>query len=96
MLDVLVGADRPILLCKTGKSLIRYCAASRSIWPQPCWWRVEMAFLTRTDLSKFFTVLVRRLPCPVRLIITGGIEAMLLGGTRPTGDIDFGLTVLKQ
>lgn len=55
-----------------------------------------MAVLTHADLGKFFTVLARRLPCPVKLIITGGIEAMLLGGTRPTGDIDFGLVVSKQ
>lgn len=52
-----------------------------------------MPALTRTDLSRFITALARRLPCPVRLTLTGGSEALLLGGNRPTGDIDFELTV---
>lgn len=52
-----------------------------------------MVVLTRADLSKFLHALARRLPCPVKLIVTGGAEALLLGGRRPTGDIDFGLIV---
>src|SRR5262245_37248472 len=52
-----------------------------------------MAALTRADLARFFRALATRLPCPVRLTLTGGGEAMLLGGSRPTGDIDFGLTL---
>lgn len=50
-----------------------------------------MAALTRTDLSRFVVALARRLPCPVRVVLTGGGEAMLLGGSRATGDLDFGL-----
>lgn len=52
-----------------------------------------MASLSRADLTKFFLALARRLPCRVRLILTGGSEAMLLGGHRPTADVDFGLKV---
>ena len=50
-----------------------------------------MAALTRADLSRFLVALARRLPCPVRLVLTGGGEAMLLGSSRATGDLDFGL-----
>jgi len=32
----------------------------------------------------------------VRLVLTGGSEALLLGGSRPTGDIDFGLVVAPR
>ncbi len=52
-----------------------------------------MPALTRADLSRFTAALARRLPCPVKLTLTGGSEALLLGGNRPTGDIDFELTV---
>jgi hypothetical protein len=52
--------------------------------------------LTRTDLSRFLGALSRRLPCPVRLVLTGGGEAMLLGSRRPTGDVDFGLATTPQ
>lgn len=52
-----------------------------------------MAALSRADLRKFFSALARRLPCRVKLVLTGGSEAMVLGGRRPTGDIDFGLVV---
>jgi hypothetical protein len=49
--------------------------------------------LTRRDLSRFFGALASRLPCRVTLVLTGGGEALLLGGRRPTGDIDFGVNV---
>jgi len=52
-----------------------------------------MTALTHADLSKFFSVLSQRVPSRTRLILTGGSEAMLLGGRRPTGDIDFGVVV---
>lgn len=55
-----------------------------------------MAALKRSDLKKFFTALARRLPCPVKLVLTEGSEAMLLGGKRPTGDVDFGLVVATR
>lgn len=55
-----------------------------------------MTALKRADLSKFFAALARRLPSPALLILTGGSEAMLLGGRRPTGDIDFGLVVSNR
>jgi len=50
-----------------------------------------VAELTRADLRRFFVVLAAALPCRVRLILTGGGAALVLGGTRPTGDIDFGI-----
>jgi hypothetical protein len=49
--------------------------------------------LTRADLGRFLSALSRRLPCPAALVLTGGGEALLLGGTRPTGDVDFGLAL---
>jgi len=49
--------------------------------------------LRPADLSKFLVALARRIPCRVRIVLTGGCEAMLLGGSRPTGDIDFGVVV---
>lgn len=53
-----------------------------------------MAELTRADLRRFFEALATRLPCRVRLILTGGGAALVLGGTRPTGDIDFGIVTM--
>ena len=48
-----------------------------------------MTALRHADLNRFFSALARRLPSPTKLILTGGCEAMLLGGRRPTGDLDF-------
>jgi hypothetical protein len=48
-----------------------------------------MPALTRVDLRRFLGALAARLPCPLTVVLTGGVEAMLLGGRRPTGDIDF-------
>lgn len=50
-----------------------------------------MTALKRTDLEAFFSALARRLLSPATLILTGGGEAMLLGGRRPTGDLDFSI-----
>ncbi len=55
-----------------------------------------MATLARADLDRFFRSLAGRIPCPVRLVLTGGGEALLLGGARPTGDLDFGLVVAPK
>ena len=55
-----------------------------------------MRALTRRDLSRFLRTFARQLPCPTTLILTGGSEALVLGGTRPTGDVDFGLVVRSQ
>jgi hypothetical protein len=52
--------------------------------------------LTPADLDRFLRSLARRLPCPARVVLTGGAEAMLLGGVRPTGDLDFALLVAEQ
>src|SRR5207302_1052684 len=49
--------------------------------------------LGRRDLARFFEAFARPLPCRARLILTGGTEALLLGGRRPTGDVDFGLVL---
>jgi hypothetical protein len=45
-------------------------------------------------LDAFFEALAARVPCRVKLILTGGAEALLLGSTRPTGDLDFGITLI--
>lgn len=55
-----------------------------------------MVALSHADLTRFFGALDRRLPCPGKIILTGGSEALLLGGQRPTGDIDFGLVVADR
>lgn len=47
--------------------------------------------LTRADLDRFLRALARELPCAATIVLTGGCEAMLLGGARPTGDVDFEL-----
>jgi hypothetical protein len=45
-------------------------------------------------LDAFFKALAERVPCRVKLILTGGAEGLLLGSTRPTGDLDFGITLI--
>lgn len=55
-----------------------------------------MTALEPSQVSRFLTSLARQLPCPVKLILTGGVEALILGGTRPTGDIDFGVVVPER
>lgn len=55
-----------------------------------------MAALRRADLKKFFSALARRLPCPAKIVLTGGGEAMLLGGQRPTGDLDFSIVLRSR
>ncbi len=52
-----------------------------------------MTALSHADINKFFSALARRLSSPAKLILTGGSEAMLLGGRRPTGDLDFSLVM---
>jgi hypothetical protein len=47
--------------------------------------------LTRAELVRFFRLLDRELSTRAKLVVTGGAEAMLLGGVRPTGDADFGV-----
>jgi len=52
-----------------------------------------MAPLSAEVLDAFFAALAVRVPCHVKIIITGGAEALLLGSSRPTLDLDFGLSV---
>lgn len=52
-----------------------------------------MAALTERKLNRFFEELARRIPCRVKIVLTGGSEAMVLGGSRVTGDIDFGVSI---
>ncbi|MBI1987124.1 MAG: hypothetical protein HYS70_02105 [Nitrospinae bacterium] len=47
--------------------------------------------LRSDDMDAFFRALARKLPCRVKIIVTGGAEGLLLGSTRPTRDIDFGI-----
>jgi hypothetical protein len=47
--------------------------------------------LNPSTLDAFFAALAARVPCRVKLILTGGAEALLLGSTRPTQDLDFGV-----
>jgi hypothetical protein len=50
-----------------------------------------MIALTREAIDAFFQALAQRTPCHLKVILTGGAQAMLCGGTRLTRDIDFGL-----
>lgn len=43
------------------------------------------------DIDKFFILLSKKLSKPVRVILVGGAASLLLGGTRPTHDIDFAI-----
>lgn len=52
-----------------------------------------MEALTERKLNRFFEELARRIPCRVKIVLTGGSEAMVLGGSRVTGDIDFGVSI---
>ena len=52
-----------------------------------------MRSLTARDLDRFLEALASRIPIRAKVIITGGMEARVLGGTRPTADIDFGLVL---
>lgn len=45
-------------------------------------------------VDRFFEALAERVPGRVKLILTGGAEGLLLGSTRPTGDIDFGVVLI--
>ena len=52
--------------------------------------------LERTEIDRFLRILSRELSAPATVILTGGSEAMLLGGARPTGDIDFQLVLSRR
>jgi hypothetical protein len=45
--------------------------------------------LNLASLGRFFQELARRVPRPVKIILTGGAEALVLGSSRPTADVDF-------
>jgi hypothetical protein len=47
-------------------------------------------------LDAFFEALAERVPCRVKIILTRGAEGLLLGSTRPTGDLDFGIALLTD
>src|SRR5438093_8410991 len=53
-----------------------------------------MRNLSPATLDAFFAALAVRVPCRVKLILTGGAEALLLGSTRPTDDLDFEITLI--
>jgi hypothetical protein len=55
-----------------------------------------MAPLSPEALDAFFQALAERVPCRVKIIITGGAEALLLGSSRPTQDLDFGLSLVAS
>jgi hypothetical protein len=51
---------------------------------------VKRSTLAPDDLDRLFREIARRLPRAATIVLTGGSEAMLLGGARPTRDVDFG------
>jgi hypothetical protein len=52
-----------------------------------------MENLSPAVLDAFFAALAQRVPCRVKIILTGGAEALLLGSTRPTRNLDFGIAL---
>lgn len=52
--------------------------------------------LRRADIDRFLRALAERVPCPTKVILTGGGEALLLGGQRATGDLDIGLEIAER
>ena len=55
-----------------------------------------MQALQRADVDRFLRALAERVPCPTKVILTGGCEALLLGGQRPTGDLDLGIELADR
>lgn len=49
--------------------------------------------LTSSQLNGFFRHLSEKLPFPIKIFLTGGAEALLIGSSRPTKDIDFGVQI---
>ena len=47
--------------------------------------------LRRGDIDRFFREVGKRISLPVQVYLTGGIASWIMGGQRPTEDIDFGL-----
>lgn len=45
--------------------------------------------MTPKDLERFFEDLASRWPHPTTILLTGGAGAFVLGGSRPTDDVDF-------
>lgn len=45
--------------------------------------------MRRKDIEGFFEVLARKWPSGTKVILTGGTASLLMGGKRPTLDIDF-------
>jgi hypothetical protein len=48
-----------------------------------------MLKLKLEDIDSFFTCLSKKWPHPTRIIISGGAASLVMGGRRPTLDIDF-------
>jgi hypothetical protein len=55
-----------------------------------------MENLSPAVLDAFFGAFAARVSCRVKIILTGGAEALLLGSTRPTRDLDFGIVLTAQ
>lgn len=52
-----------------------------------------MESLSSAALDDFCAALAAQVPRRVKIILTGGAEALLLGSTRPTRDLDFGIVL---
>lgn len=49
--------------------------------------------MRKGDIDRFFREVAKEIKNPIRIFITGGVASWFMGGSRPTGDIDFGLRV---
>lgn len=47
--------------------------------------------MKKTDIDRFFKLLSQKTKEPLKIYLTGGVAAWLMGGNRPTEDIDFSL-----
>ncbi|MBI3332524.1 MAG: hypothetical protein HYZ93_00325 [Candidatus Omnitrophica bacterium] len=52
--------------------------------------------MTRREVEEFFHELSREWKRPARILLIGGAGALMMGGSRPTSDVDFEVRILSR
>lgn len=60
-----------------------------NLWTASCSGWTKSSDMQKSEIDTFFKKLAEKLREPARVILTGGAASLLLGGSRPTQDIDF-------
>lgn len=60
-----------------------------NLWTAFCGGWTNTFDMQKSEIDTFFEKLAEKLGEPARIILTGGAASLLLGGSRPTQDIDF-------